>query len=173
MIDPANLLDFSDPKLLKQIMGESLAYWAMSTIDGGWAEGSALLPAVSKLAKGAEPGKGKFVAMIDEAFDWLGTDIVLAHAKNPPGIDQSSDFDFEAFKAKVRAEGLDWAFADLETAESKYGPDQTACWSPFYQPYVAALRNLSFAGAPMIHGLDEHEIDARTEFLRRRSKSRW
>ncbi len=29
--------------------------------------------------------------VLDEAFDWLGPDIVLAHAKNPPGVQSRED----------------------------------------------------------------------------------
>jgi sugar phosphate isomerase/epimerase len=153
VIDPANLLHSGD---LSQL-GEML-------------ESAGLLAVLSKVGLESVFDKGRFVAILDEAFDWLGAEIILAHAKNPPGIEDAVDSgkfeDVLGAWSGPRGPVMEDLFAKLETEEGRREFHQTYSWSQFYQPYLAGLKNAGFSGALIMHGLSEDQVKIRTSFLR-------
>jgi sugar phosphate isomerase/epimerase len=109
--------------------------------------------------------------LLREAFDWLGQDIVLAHAK-PPQFGEHDDesewlyvFLGEKFqqirRIAAKAKGRDKRF---EEAASHWG---AACrLSCFFQQYSAALARIGYHGAVIIHGVKEDGIAALISMLR-------
>ncbi len=153
VIDPANLLQFDDLNRLREIMTEANRY---------------LLSFKGTTASRSE--KGQFVAILDEAFDWLGPEIVLAHAKTPPRIEKA--FDFDEMEAGIRASRSlrgnrpEKLMAKLETDEGRQELRHHYCCHIFFQPYLTGLMNVGFRGALIMHGLKEDEVRLRTSFLR-------
>jgi sugar phosphate isomerase/epimerase len=111
VIDPANLLNAGDLDRLGEILSEASLF-----VRGRSARVESLT-------------KGRLVSILEEALDWLGGDVVVAHAKNPPNIKEDA-------------------------------------WWPFYRHYLAALQDMGFAGALVMHGLSEDEVGPRAAFLR-------
>jgi hypothetical protein len=153
VIDPANLLDSGTHDRLA-VMLEEARYGAISSLAG----------------VRVSPGKGEFLAMLDEAFDWLGEDIALAHAKNPRGIEET--FDLQEFEEMIRgmpvarSASVDELLAKLATEQGRQEFRSTHSWWPFYQPYLHRLAGAGFQGALVIHDLKEDEVKLRTTFLR-------
>jgi len=84
--------------------------------------------------------------MLDEAFDWLGPDIVLAHAKDPCLDDLS-------LKLMKR---LDYQTLQLYR-------------QAFYHDYYVWLKKIGYEGAVIIHGLEESQVVSRITFLKENS----
>jgi sugar phosphate isomerase/epimerase len=122
--------------------------------------------------------------VIDEAFDWLGPDIVLAHAKNPrtkddsdrddPGEETPSREDpWIAFLDFLRSTSRpDWLPGDPGTplAESpieELGSRQRELYQLFcfYHPYFKSLSGIGHSGSIVIHGLPEERARSMTQFL--------
>jgi sugar phosphate isomerase/epimerase len=79
---------------------------------------------------------GHFVEILDDAFDWIGSDIVLAHAKEP--VLNETDQKARAFFLAIH----------------------------FYYPYFTTLDQLNYRGAIIIHGLGEEEVASRISQVR-------
>jgi hypothetical protein len=107
---------------------------------------------------------------LDEAFDWLGPEIVLAHAKNPPGIEKA--FDVAEAETGIRAwEGplsgkKEEHLAKLPTEEGRQEFRLRNAFAMFYRPYLTSLTNAGFRGALIMHGLEEGDVELRASFLR-------
>jgi sugar phosphate isomerase/epimerase len=142
VIDPANLLRPDDLGRLGEILEEAV----LAVPLGG-----------AKLRM-----KGRLTEILDEAFDWLGGEIVIAHAKNPPGLDEATDIG-RLFGEDVASTGLR---AKLATEEGARDVQRRLSWSHFYEPYLDGLKNTGFQGALIMHGLNEDEVTLRTSFLR-------
>jgi sugar phosphate isomerase/epimerase len=143
VIDPANLLHSGDLGRLREILEEAV-----------------LAPSVP----GIIGKKGRLTEILDEAFDWLGPDIVLAHAKNPPGIN-------EAINIREWVSTYGAGQEALARVEAKLG-EREFQWmfgmGILYEPYLAGLRNAGFRGALIMHGMKEDEVEAMTSFFRPR-----
>jgi sugar phosphate isomerase/epimerase len=87
---------------------------------------------------------GYMKEVFEEAFDWLGPDIVLAHAKEP------------------RLETVSPNLMKL----LKKGEAQTLRQGVFYGPYFDGLRSVGYSGAIIIHGLEETDVSERVSLLR-------
>jgi sugar phosphate isomerase/epimerase len=109
---------------------------------------------------------------LNEAFDWLGPDIVLAHAKNPPGIEKFPEMGLDHFESllqsaigQIRPEIVE----DLEKVMFAEAPprelQQALRRLPFYEPYFRGLTKIGFCGAVIMHGLDENEVPTAAKFL--------
>jgi sugar phosphate isomerase/epimerase len=110
--------------------------------------------------------------VIDEAFDWLGPDIVLAHAKNPPSIGKAPAMGpgmLESAVGSMLGEGRSdaaWEVMARMVTEAGLGDVlHKFARLPFYQPYLTALHKIDFRGALVIHGFEENEVSAVTWFL--------
>jgi sugar phosphate isomerase/epimerase len=91
------------------------------------------------------PGKGvSILEILDEAFDWLGSEIVLAHAKDP---------------ALFQTEATSVTQAQIEALLSFRS-------GLYYVPYFMRLKRIGFTGAIVIHGLEENQVEARISLLR-------
>jgi sugar phosphate isomerase/epimerase len=109
---------------------------------------------------------------LDEAFDWLGPDIVLAHAKNPPGIERLREMGLAHFESllelargRLRAETQAELREQISSEEGAKDAQQALCWLPFYEPYFRGLSNLRYRGAMIMHGLEENEVRVAARFL--------
>jgi sugar phosphate isomerase/epimerase len=140
VIDPANLFHSGDLSRLREVLEEAIV--------GVWGPG------------GRFRRTGRLTEILDEAFDWVGADIVLAHAKNPPGIDEATAVRSE-ISPNLPLEVLENTGTERAEQEMR---GQT--WQQFYEPYLAGLNDVGFRGVLIMHGLTEDEVTARTLFLR-------
>jgi sugar phosphate isomerase/epimerase/pimeloyl-ACP methyl ester carboxylesterase len=86
---------------------------------------------------------GRIHEVLDEAFDWLGPEIVLAHAKEP---------------------NLDHVFPRVM---KRLGDEMLQLLrQSFYGCYFLGLRKIGYKGAVVIHGLEESEVVSRITFLK-------
>jgi sugar phosphate isomerase/epimerase len=119
--------------------------------------------------------RGQVNEILLEASEWLGPEIVLAHANHAQSLQQSSelspgrpevyrqwglfpvDIPFaKEFWEKIAAE------AGLSDAEYEYA----SRWMPYYYPYLAALKKCGFRGPVIMHGLEEKDVPAAASVLR-------
>jgi sugar phosphate isomerase/epimerase len=100
--------------------------------------------------------------MLYEAIDWLGADIVLAHAKEPPEIEGFAEslrgHEDRVFRA-LDPEAADVVqHAQLQAEERGWSFTRSASWSGFYNPYLTGLLKSGFDGALVLHGLKEVDV---------------
>jgi len=91
--------------------------------------------------------------VLNEAFDWLGPDIVLAHAKNPDLL-------------WVRGQRQELG-PDIVLAHAKNPQRENFQMIYFYHPYLAGLKELGYTGAIIMHGLDEGEVERSASLIRK------
>jgi sugar phosphate isomerase/epimerase len=113
-------------------------------------------------------------ALLCEVFDWLGKDIVLAHAKPPhfaelPGTTAwLSDFlgarYHDARQAARRF--LERAAGRKEMEQFVQSWEERTRLTSFFQPYAIALREASYTGPVVIHGTDEGDLQELATLLR-------
>ena len=122
---------------------------------------------------------GRLIEILDEAFDWISSDIVLAHAKEPQ-LDESDLRSLVEMKERaIRIRKWESVRALQEAAASESMsifsdlvarlPSKSLLEEPslqFYYPYFAWLRKVSYSGVIVIHGLEEREVEQRVAFLR-------
>ena len=110
--------------------------------------------------------------LLCEAFDWLGKDIILAHAKPPVFEDHSDQTGWRSEFLGERYEKLR-QIAARATGGGKEMEHFASSWEEsfravsFFQPYAAALVEISYNGAVIIHGVEEGNVGAMVSFLRR------
>jgi sugar phosphate isomerase/epimerase len=124
-------------------------------------------------------GFGRLQETLDEAFEWLGPDMVLAHAKEP----QLADLDetvltklgYETMSRLIHAEAPAMNAGDA----GDEGPEQLAqrmadharftqkLSLAFFYPYFQWLTKIGYRGAIIIHGLEESAVDEQSWFLRK------
>ncbi len=156
VIDPANLIQPADLAHLREMLEHALHYIIESKVQ--------------VLSRATE--KGKFIAILDEAFDWLGPDVVLAHAKNPPGLNDA--FDVDEAETRMRAwtgsdaigRKRDEFLAKLTTEEGRQEFRLRNTLQLFYQPYLSSLVRAGFRGRLIMHGLKEDDVRPTTPILR-------
>jgi sugar phosphate isomerase/epimerase len=114
----------------------------------------------------------RLYAVLNEAFDWLGPDIVLAHAKNPPRIEDTPEFELRALESlmqlatgRVRPELLNAVRSKMLAEAGSENLEQTLCWQVFYEPYLRELSKLGFDGALVLHGLEEKDVSMSATLL--------
>jgi sugar phosphate isomerase/epimerase len=111
--------------------------------------------------------------ILDEAFDWLGQDIVLAHAKDPAtGRNPEETITIREFleTSQGRTNVLTLVLSELEEAGSViHFPPETLARKfqrylldlrDFYFAYIERLNAIGFTGALVMHGMAEEELDA-------------
>jgi sugar phosphate isomerase/epimerase len=112
----------------------------------------------------------RMAEVLDEAFDWLGPDIVLAHAKNP-AIPRTPE---ERIRLKEYLESrrgprpsslerLSWeAGIPAPTPGAKDSgevPRSLVDLHEFYVGYIERLASVGFKGALVMHGMPEDEVE--------------
>jgi sugar phosphate isomerase/epimerase len=115
---------------------------------------------------------GRFRETLNEAFDWLGGDIVLAHAKNPPGIEKLVEIELahmESLLELARGRFSTETLAEIQDQISENEGDlelgQFMRWVPFYQPYLRGLAQIGYGGALIMHGFKEDDVSMAAKFL--------
>jgi sugar phosphate isomerase/epimerase len=120
----------------------------------------------------------RLAEILDEAFDWLGPDIVLAHAKNPPYASIGEEIaTIREYLERNDPRTLGWQTAiwqmargiaepggeaaeHLEALLSDPVPRSLSELAEFYRSYIHSLRSRNYAGAIVMHGLPEGEVAA-------------
>ena len=117
----------------------------------------------------------RLAEILDEALDWLGPDIVLAHAKIPPNVSIGEELTtireylkrhdpamsgwHEAMRKLLirKEEGSEFTEA-LEGILSDPVPPSLTAIGEFFRSYIQSLRNRNYAGCVVMHGLAEDEV---------------
>jgi sugar phosphate isomerase/epimerase len=112
--------------------------------------------------------------ILEEAFDWLGSDIVLAHAKNPrkdespgrnPALSERVDSaDFWALVRELAADVLRGKMT-IGLSETQHGGLYEIF--SFYYHYFQWLNTIQYGGTIVIHGLPESEVGPTSDLLTR------
>jgi sugar phosphate isomerase/epimerase len=118
----------------------------------------------------------RLAEILDEAFDWLAPEIVLAHAKNPPYVRLSDDMTaIRAYLKQRDPRMLGWDVAGLSQARemrergrrltgqqgallSEPAPESLVVLGEFYRSYIWELRDRGYVGTVVMHGLAEEEL---------------
>ncbi len=120
----------------------------------------------------------RFEETLDEAFDWLGPDIVLAHAKEP--VRDYADDEMIAFSEcqkrnpfslllrPLLAAGLMELMSSGQTVEDKIRGLEELQAAPisrrlfenewFFNRYIHRLTALGYDGALLMHGMEESQV---------------
>ena len=120
-----------------------------------------------------EADRPRMGEVLDEAFDWLGADIVLAHAKNPP-IERKSE-EMAAIREYLqqndlgktflriwlgKLEGADYLPETMRETVTREIPQSLLVLHDFYDRYIKCLKNSNFSGALIMHGMTEEDVPA-------------
>ncbi len=123
--------------------------------------------------------------ILDEAFDWLGPEIVLAHAK-PPATGGSPDETISASECRARdpaspliphltpEERLE-VMKKTEACRDRYQAEVEALLprvprhlfevERFFRPFIKRLAAVGYNGAVVMHGMAESEVGPMQEML--------
>lgn len=109
---------------------------------------------------------------LTEAFDWLGADIVLAHAKNPRDdarpearLAIKEPVDPATFRKLLHEVAEDRLSIVYRTLRPQADRGELFNLFSFYCEYFQALRKLGYEGAIVMHGLPEDEVGPTSAFL--------
>jgi sugar phosphate isomerase/epimerase len=162
-----------EPEMHNVVNSVSKARRLLDEIDSRW------LKIVIDPANLIHPGERSRIAeILDEAFDWLGRDIILAHAKDPR-FDELND-DAVAAREFLDCGEANSSFSHVMWDMSRKGrrsddaPELRESlmrrifyfWG-FYRRYMSWLKKIEYTGAVVMHGLNESEVQANTVFLQR------
>jgi sugar phosphate isomerase/epimerase len=110
----------------------------------------------------------RLAEILDEAFDWLGPDIVLAHVKTPRV--EGLDVDLKTLREYLGRIDPRWLIAmrrfdeeskisaDVKERLSREAPPSLVILNDFYDSYIKRLRGISYTGSLVLHGLDEEDV---------------
>jgi sugar phosphate isomerase/epimerase len=140
--------------------------------------GSPWLKVVIDPANLFSPGEVRPLSdLLREAFDWLGKDIVLAHAKPPhfggslAGSGWLLEFLGEEYRHSIAVMGgiLERLRRGKEV-DPLSSVDESNRLSAFFQCYAALLAEIAYNGSVIIHGTEEGEVNGTVSLLRRELK---
>lgn len=107
--------------------------------------------------------------MLDEAFDWLGPEIVLAHAK-PPVTGHSPEETMSQIECWKRdPESPVITRVTIEDLKKNQFSRQVSCHlfevERFFRPLIKRLATIGYDGAVVMHGMAESEVGPMQEIL--------
>ncbi|MHB1557110.1 MAG: sugar phosphate isomerase/epimerase family protein [Isosphaeraceae bacterium] len=107
--------------------------------------------------------------MLDEAFDWLGPEIVLVHAK-PPETGYSPEETMSQVECRKRDPASPLITRDtLEDLRKTKVSRRVSCHlfevERFFRPFVKRLATIGYSGAVVMHGMAESEVGPMQEVL--------
>jgi sugar phosphate isomerase/epimerase len=164
-----------EPELNNVVNSVMRARRLLDEVDSPW------LKVVIDPANLVRPGElDRLPEILDEACDWLGPDIVLAHAKEPriDELDQTAlkemkwrdllnKTDDEEF-ARMLVEFMEETERKQELFRELHGVESLGTVADlFYWPYFWRLIKMKYDGAVIIHGLEEGDAERRIALLRK------
>jgi sugar phosphate isomerase/epimerase len=139
----------------------------LDQVDSPWLK--VVIDPANLMRAGDFPRMGE---VLDEAFDWLGPDIVLAHAKNPAtghGPEETITVQEYLEKNSGRMHLLPMVLGRLkecaglpqvrEEILASEIPRHLVDLQEYYSSYLEHLNGISFTGALVMHGMTEGEVD--------------
>jgi sugar phosphate isomerase/epimerase len=157
-----------EPEINNVVYSVARARMLLDAIDSPWLK--VVIDAANLLRAGDFP---RIEEVLDEAFDWLGPDIVLAHAKNPAmGVDRERMMTLWEGLEKLRLEmqlrqmimGKGKESEPLPQIRGEAPPDEMSRYlinlEEFYSAYIERLSSMGFTGALVMHGMLEDEVDS-------------
>jgi sugar phosphate isomerase/epimerase len=156
-----------EPEIHNVVNSVSKARKLLDEVDSPWLK--VVIDPANLMRAGDFP---RLKEILDESFDWLGRDIVLAHAKNPYTDEKLSED--EVRSALETDQDLGMLFkrfrmilAALDrTDENREEVVRHFVLQAFYHTYFKSLGRMSYAGAITMHGLEEKDVDPMISFLR-------
>jgi sugar phosphate isomerase/epimerase len=123
-------------------------------------------------------GLGRLKDTLNEAFEWLGPDIILAHAKEPQ-INEADNNELKSVRDEIARRIIHVEVSAPRTVDagekdedpigglaSKRSSLVQQPSFPFFYLYFEWLKKINYAGAIVIHGLNQDRVDSETSFLR-------
>jgi sugar phosphate isomerase/epimerase len=158
-----------EPELNNVVNSVAKARRLLDEIDSPWLK--VVIDPVNLIRPGELP---RVTEILDEAFDWLGSDIVLAHAKNPrddesPGRnlalgERVDSADFWQLLRELAADVLRGKMT-IGVSETQHGGLYEIF--SFYYNYFTWLNTIQYGGTIVIHGLPESEVGPMSDLLTR------
>jgi sugar phosphate isomerase/epimerase len=160
-----------EPEINNVVNSVSKARRLLDEIDSPWLK--VLIDPANLLRPGEFHRKKE---ILDEAFDWLGADIILAHAKDPT-YDSISDgntageefleLDSSSIRFIQREMLLAQTLRTDQAAESRRALRKIFYTYSFYRQYLGLLMTIGYTGAIVMHGLAEADVSQSASFLRK------
>jgi sugar phosphate isomerase/epimerase len=171
-----------EPEIHNVVNSVSKARRLLDEIDSPWLK--VLIDPANLIGPGQLPRSRE---VLDEAFDWLGSDLVLAHAKNPrpdetsrENLDIPVPADSATFwdllrelqeeilweKVLIAArENMPPAMQEkMEERSESQGGGLSQIFR-FYYYFFTGLKQIGYDGAIVLHGLPESEASSMSDFL--------
>ncbi|MFI5456995.1 MAG: sugar phosphate isomerase/epimerase family protein [Isosphaerales bacterium] len=155
-----------EPEIKNVVSSAMRARRLLDEIDSSWL--TVVIDPANLLLSG---DSSRWQEILDEAFDWLGPDIVLAHAKTPPILEKAPEMgpgELESLilsTCRAHPDVEEVLRAKLATEEGARKLRHVFRLQPFYEFYLACLTKIGFRGALIMHGLEEREVVEATLFL--------
>jgi sugar phosphate isomerase/epimerase len=155
-----------EPEINNVVYSVARARMLLDQVESPW------LKVVIDPANLVRPGDfPRMEEVLDEAFDWLSQDTVLAHAKNPvTGRDPEETITLRKYHSEI-CRGLmpslpifdlsqppEGVFKSSEEIYASEIPRQLVDRQVFYFHYIDRLRAIGFKGAIVMHGMSEEEL---------------
>jgi sugar phosphate isomerase/epimerase len=156
-----------EPEIHNVVNSVSKARKLLDEVDSPWLK-VAIDPA--NLIRPRELPRSREI--LEEAFDWLGPDIVLAHAKVPQ-TDEIVAEDSES-RERLRAKDLrdfandvmtSFVLDEMAMRQTRGRRAELNGLFGFYQSYIQWLNQIGYDGSTIIHGLPESDVGDMTSFL--------
>ncbi len=162
-----------EPEINNVVNSVTKARMLLDEVDSPW------LKVVIDPANLIRPGElHRMAEILEEAFDWLGPDIVLAHAKNPA---RGEELDEEQVRKAIESDKAHHGtLLKLFINRHRLSPGQAGehgevddrdllehfLLEAFYRTYFDSMSRMAYAGGMIIHGLEEREVDRMVLVLR-------
>jgi sugar phosphate isomerase/epimerase len=168
-----------EPEINNVVYSVARARMLLDEVDSPWLK--VVIDPANLLRAGDFP---RMEEVLDVAFDWLGQDIVLAHAKNPDaGRDRGESMtlaeygetkgrempdlpivskNWEEYLDAIASASLSCSGEEIRAIPREVPPTDfpryLADLQSFYAVYVGQLASISYGGALILHGLSEQEV---------------
>lgn len=158
-----------EPEVNNVVNSVARARMLLDEVDSPWLK--VLIDPANLLRTGEFP---RMTEVLDEAFDWLGPDIVLAHAKEPSmGLAPDETITVGDYLRRTGGcpsaiptldlDGMIRQAAALPQRRQEIlaieVPRQLVELEHFYRSYVGQLRRLDFEGSVVMHGIAEDRVE--------------
>ena len=157
-----------EPEINTVVNSVSKARRLLDEIDSPWLK--VVIDPANLIRPGELPRIGE---ILEEAFDWLGPEIVLAHAKELRSDAPADETALNEFAKMLQGEyGRSWLrsliserlFSEVIAAEGADLQEIYRFHLLFY-PYLEWLKKIGYAGTLVMHGFEEAEVSQKASGL--------
>jgi sugar phosphate isomerase/epimerase len=157
-----------EPEINNVVNSVCKARRLLDEIDSPWL--NVVIDPANLIRPGELPRIGE---ILEEAFDWLGPEIVLAHAKELRSDEPVDKTALNEFTRMLQGEyGRSWLrsliperrFSEVIGAEG-VGLQQVYRFHSLFYPYLEWLKKVGYAGILVMHGFEEAEVSQKVSGL--------